>query len=190
MRRGRSSLWPHPLNPPPLHPSTHSPTQTEAQLIVDRGFVGQIVGKGGVNVTAIRTQTGANINTMPPAQRNPLVAPEEQLIKVRGRWEGGLVVEVAGRAADSHDSSSQQLFILGSRVHTGAIVVGFGSSMAWPMAWLRIVSGAAVPHVRAHAAPPTLLRPPPSIPQLHVPPPPLSMPRLHVASPMPPPLPL
>lgn len=109
MRRGRSSLWPHPLNPPPLPPSTHSPTQTEAQLIVDRGFVGQIVGKGGVNVTAIRTQTGANINTMPPAQRNPLVAPEEQLIKVRGRWEGGLVVEWQGvlliRMIAAHNSS-------------------------------------------------------------------------------------
>ncbi len=57
--------------------------QAEVRLIVDRGFVGQIVGKGGAHVSQIRSQTGANINTMPPTVRSPLVADAEQLIKVR-----------------------------------------------------------------------------------------------------------
>jgi len=49
---------------------------------VDRGFVGQIVGKGGSHVTLIRSQTGANINTMQATTRSPLVADAEQMIKV------------------------------------------------------------------------------------------------------------
>lgn len=57
-------------------------SQAEVRLIVDRGFVGQIVGKGGSHVSQIRSQTGANINTMPPTMRSPLVADAEQLIKV------------------------------------------------------------------------------------------------------------
>ena len=62
--------------------SFHHPFQVEVKLIVDRGFMGQIVGKGGSHVTQIRAETGASINTTPPTTRSPLVADAEQLIKV------------------------------------------------------------------------------------------------------------
>uniref|UniRef100_A0A6S8LM00 K Homology domain-containing protein n=1 Tax=Dunaliella tertiolecta TaxID=3047 RepID=A0A6S8LM00_DUNTE len=64
------------------------PEEVEVKIIVDRGFVGQIVGKGGSHVSQIRSQTGANINTMPPTVRSPLVADAEQMIKISGPYEG------------------------------------------------------------------------------------------------------
>lgn len=59
-----------------------SSLQVEVKLIVDRGFMGQIVGKGGSHVTQIRVETGTSVNTTSPATRSPLVADAEQLITV------------------------------------------------------------------------------------------------------------
>ncbi|KAL6750798.1 hypothetical protein V8C86DRAFT_3143168, partial [Haematococcus lacustris] len=63
------------------------PEQATVQLIVDRGFIGTIVGRAGASVNGIKNDCGVTLHINPPIP-SPLVAPEEQICKISGPYPG------------------------------------------------------------------------------------------------------
>jgi hypothetical protein len=65
-------------------------------LIIDRGFIGTILGKQGASVTTLQQETGCHLHINPPIA-SPLVTPLEQIVKVGGRVdEDGVQRRLAG----------------------------------------------------------------------------------------------
>lgn len=74
----------------------------EVKIIVDRGFVGHIVGKQGTSINQIKSETECLVQIIPP-HPSPLVAAEEQIIKVG--W--GAACTVAGEQTVGHEGGLQ-----------------------------------------------------------------------------------